>query len=296
MALVNPKSRANYEPNSWPGAEGGPRETPDVGFHSYPAEDQGPKARVRSDTFTDHYSQARQFYISQTPIEQGHIAASFTFELSKVERPDIRSRIVAHLMNVDTGLAEKVANDLGLKGMPNKAEAAKATRTDLKPSKALSILLNAHETFEGRKVGMLLTDGVDGDLVVALQKALGKEGATFEVIAPTIAGVRARDGSIIPANQKIDGGPSVLYDAIAVLVSKEGAEMLAKEPAARDFVADAFAHSKFVAYSEEAHPFLTKVLGTDKLDDGFIAVGGAKDTLNFGQECRKLRFWDRPGM
>ena len=295
MAMINPKSRANYEPNSWPGAEGGPRETPDVGFHSYPAEEQGPKARVRSDTFADHYSQARQFYISQTPIEQAHIAASFTFELSKVERPDIRSRMVSHLMNVDSGLAEKVANDLGLKEMPNKAEAAKPTRTDLKPSKALSILLNAHETFEGRKVGMLVTDGVDGDLVVALQKALAKEGATFEVIAPTIAGVKARDGSIIPANQKIDGGPSVLYDAVALLVSKEGAEMLAKEPAARDFVADAFAHSKFVAYSEEANPFLTKVLGADKLDDGFIAVGGAKDTSKFVQECRKLRFWDRPG-
>ena len=293
MAMINPKSRANYEPNSWPGAEGGPRETPDVGFHSYPAEDQGPKARVRSDTFADHYSQARQFYISQTPIEQAHIAASFTFELSKVERPDIRSRMVSHLMNVDSGLAEKVANDLGLKEMPNKAETTKPTRTDLKPSKALSILLNAHETFEGRKVGMLVTDGVDANLVGALQKALAKEGATFEVIAPTIAGVKARDGSIIPANQKIDGGPSVLYDAVAVLVSKEGAEMLAKEPAARDFVADAFAHSKFVAYSEEASPFLTKVLGADKLDDGFIAVGGAKDISKFVQECRKLRFWDR---
>ncbi len=295
MAMINPKSRANYEPNSWPGAEGGPRETPDVGFHSYPAEDQGPKARVRSDTFADHYSQARQFYISQTPIEQAHIAASFTFELSKVERPDIRSRMVSHLMNVDSGLAEKVANDLGLKEMPNKAEATKPTRTDLKPSKALSILLNAHETFEGRKVGMLVTDGVDANLVGALQKALAKEGATFEVIAPTIAGVKARDGSIIPANQRIDGGPSVLYDAVAVLVSKEGAEMLAKEPAARDFVADAFAHSKFVAYSEEATPFLTKVLGAEKLDDGFIAVGGAKDATKFVQECRKLRFWDRAG-
>jgi catalase len=295
MAMVNPKSRANYEPNSWPGAEGGPRETPDVGFHSYPAEDQGPKARIRSETFADHYSQARQFYISQTPIEQAHIAASFTFELSKVERPDIRSRIVSHLMNVDSGLAEKVANDLGLKGMPNKADAAKPTRTDLKPSKALSILLNAHETFEGRKVGMLVTDGVDGDLIVALQKVLAKEGATFEVVAPTIAGVKARDGSIIPANQKIDGGPSVLYDAVAVLVSREGAEMLAKEPAARDFVADAFAHSKFVAYSDEAKPFLTKVLGADKLDDGFISVGGVKDISKFVQECRKLRFWDRPG-
>jgi catalase len=296
MALVNPKSRANYEPNSWPGAEGGPRETPDLGFHSYPAEDQGPKARVRSETFADHYSQARQFYISQTPIEQAHIAASFTFELSKVERSDIRSRIVSHLMNVDSSLAEKVANELGLKGMPNKADAAKPTRTDLKPSKALSILLNVHETFEGRKVGMLVTDGVDGDLVVALQKALAKERATFEVIAPTIAGVKARGGSIIPANQKIDGGPSVLYDAVAVLASKEGAEMLAKEPAARDFIADAYAHSKFIAYSEEANRFLTKVLGADKLDDGFIAVGSPKDTLKFVQECRKLRFWDRARM
>jgi len=294
MAMVNPRSRANYEPNSWPGAEAGPRETPDVGFHSYPAEDQGPKVRVRSDTFADHYSQARQFYISQTPIEQAHIAASFTFELSKVERPDIRSRMVSHLMNVDNGLAEKVAKDLGLKEMPNKAEAAKPTRTDLEPSKALSILLNVHETFEGRKVGILVTDGVDGDLLVALEKALVKEKATFEVIAPMIAGVKARDGSIIPANQKIDGGPSVLYDAVAVLISKEGAEMLAKELAARDFVADAFAHSKFVAYSEEATPFLTKVLGADELDDGFIAIGGAKDTSKFVQECRKLRFWDRP--
>lgn len=294
MALVNPKSRANYEPNSWPGAEAGPRETPDVGFHSYPAEDEGPKVRVRSESFGDHYSQARQFYISQTPIEQTHIAASFIFELSKVERPDIRSRMVSHLVNVDHGLADKVAKGLGLNEMPKSVDPAKTTRIDLKPSKALSILLNVHETFEGRKVGMLVTDGVDGDLVAALEKALVKEGATFEVIAPTIAGVKARDGSIVPANQKIDGGPSVLYDAVAVLVSKEGAEMLAKEPAARDFVADAFAHSKFVAYSEEATPFVTKVLGADKLDDGFIAIGGAKDTSKFVQECRKLRFWGRP--
>src|SRR5277367_3211998 len=294
MAMVNPKSRVNYEPNSWPGAEAGPRENPDIGFHSYPAEEEGPKLRARSESFADHYSQARQFYISQTSIEQVHIAASFAFELSKVERPDIRARMVSHLMNVDDGLANKVVKGLGLKEMPVKANAAKPTRTDLKPSKALSSLLNVHETFEGRKLGMLVTDGVDGDLVLALEKALDKEGASYEFIAPTIAGVKARDGSIIPANQKIDGGPSVLYDAVAVLISKEGAEMLAKELAARDFVADAFAHSKFVAYSEEATPFLTKVLGADELDDGFIAIGGAKDTSKFVQECRKLRFWDRP--
>jgi catalase len=293
MAFVNPKTRANYEPNSWPGDEGGPRENPETGFHSFAAEEEGPKLRARSESFSDHYSQARQFYISHTPIEQAHIAASFTFELSKVERPEIRSRVVSHLLNVDEGLAQKVAHDLGLKKLPGPAPAAKPTRTDLKPSKALSIVANSPQTFEGRKVGILVTDGVDAELVNALKKAIDEAGATFEFIAPTITGVEASDGSMIPANQKIDGGPSVLYDAVAVLVSAKGVEMLAKEPAARDFVADAFAHSKFVAYSEAAKPFLSKVLGAESLDAGFIAVSGAKDVGKFLSECRKLRFWDR---
>ncbi|MGD0118221.1 MAG: catalase [Candidatus Binatus sp.] len=293
MAMVNPKNRVNYEPNSWPGAEAGPRENPDLGFHSYPADEEGPKLRARSESFADHYSQARQFYISQTAIEQTHIADSFAFELSKVERPDIRARMVSHLMNVDDGLADKVAKGLGLKEMPVKADAAKPTRTDLKPSKALSILLNVHETFEGRKVGMLITDGVDSEVVAGMKKALDKEGASYEFIAPTIAGVKASDGSNIPANQKIGGGPSVLYDAVALLVSKDGANKLANDPTARDFAADAFAHSKFIGYSDAAKPFLLKVLGLAKLDDGFIAIGSAKDSTKFIQECRKLRFWAR---
>src|SRR5689334_14204214 len=92
MAFHNPKGRVNYEPNSWGGSAGGPREAPETGFTSYPAEEQGQKQRVRSETFADHYSQARQFYLSQTPIEQTHIAAAFTFELSKVETPAIRAR------------------------------------------------------------------------------------------------------------------------------------------------------------------------------------------------------------
>ncbi|HCR78574.1 MAG TPA: catalase HPII, partial [Alcanivorax sp.] len=66
MAMENPKGRANYEPNSWGGAEGGPRENPQRGFHSYPAEEAGTKQRLRPESFADHYSQARQFFISQT--------------------------------------------------------------------------------------------------------------------------------------------------------------------------------------------------------------------------------------
>ena len=62
MTLVNPKGRVNYEPNSWDGEGSGPRESPEKGFRSFPAEEDGAKLRIRSETFADHYSQARQFF------------------------------------------------------------------------------------------------------------------------------------------------------------------------------------------------------------------------------------------
>ena len=293
MATVNPASRVNYEPNSWGGESGGPRESPEHGFQSYPGEEEGPKARVRSETFSDHYSQARQFYISQTAVERDHIADSFIFELSKVERPEIRSRMVSHLMNVDQALAENVASALRLKAMPKAAEPARPTRTDLKALKSLSIVLNGPATFEGRKVGVLVSDGVNSDLLTALRSALEKEGALLEVVAAKIGGVEASDGSWIEADHTINGGPSVLYDAVALLVTEEATNELATDPAARDFVSDAFAHRKFVAYSESSLGLLTAVLGETELDDGFTEMKGPKDSVRFVEDCRKLRFWDR---
>ena len=47
------------------------------------------------------------------------------------------------------------------------------------------------------------------------------------------------DGKRVAAKQKIDGGPSVLYDAVAVLVSDAAVDALAHNAAAKDFVSDA---------------------------------------------------------
>ena len=65
MAMRNPKGRVNYEPNSWGGAAGG-RASRRQGLPLLPARREGRKLRMRSESFADHYSQARQFYISQT--------------------------------------------------------------------------------------------------------------------------------------------------------------------------------------------------------------------------------------
>lgn len=284
------RGRANYQPNSW---GEGPRENPASGFTSFPAAEQGDKRRTRPESFADHYSQARQFYVSQTGTEQAHIAEALTFELSKVETPAIRARMVSHLLNIDTQLATRVAEGLRLKEMPKPADAARPTRTDLPESPALSIIRNGPASFAGRKVGALVTDGADAAVLKALGSALEKEGALLELVAPRIGGIEASDGSWLEADHEIDGGPSLLFDAVVLLVSEDGAGTLTSKPPARDFVADAFAHLKFVGYVDAARPLLAKAGVPDPLDRGFVHLAAPDDAAAFVQACRSLRLWER---
>ena len=113
------------------------------------------------------------------------------------------------------------------------------------------------------------------------------------MIAPTVGGVKASDGSLIEAQQKIGGGPSVLYDAVAVMPSEEGVASLLKNAAAKDFVSDAFAHLKFMAYVEAAMPLFEKAGIAADLDDGCIPLKAGKAAPAFIAACRKLRRWER---
>jgi catalase len=290
MAMHNPVGRVNYEPNSF---GEGPRESPQRGFRTFAEAEEGQKVRLRAESFADHYSQARQFFNSQTPPEQRHIAMALTFELSKVETPVIRERMVAHLLNIDDGLAETVADKLGIKKLPKPADAAVAPRDDLGPSPALSIIENGPDSFAGRKVGVLVSPGADATLFNKLQSAIEKEGAVVEVVAPKVGGVEADDGSWIEGRYMIDGGPSVLFDAVALVLTEEGAELLTGEAAARDFVADAFSHCKFIAFTAGAVPLLQKAGVDPQADEGMFVLDQPKAIAAFVGSCRKLRLWGR---
>lgn len=290
MAMRNPVGRANYEPNSW-GV--GPREDPLRGFRSFADAEQGQKVRLRAESFADHYSQARLFFNSQTPPEQRHIAMALTFELSKVQTPAIRERMVSHLLNIDEALATTVADKLGIRKMPSPAAAAVPPRDDLEPSPALSIIENGPESFRGRKVGVLVSDGVDAALFEHVRSAIETEGAVMEVVAAKIGGASAADGTHIEAKHMIDGGPSVLFDAVVLMLSEPGAELLAKEAAAKDFVSDAFAHCKFIGFTAGAEPLLAKAGVDADADEGLIRLDSQEAAEEFVQACRKLRLWAR---
>jgi len=291
MQMNVPKGRANYEPNSLDqaGEEPGPRECPATGFATFAgraAEDeQGDKLRIRPESFADHYSQARLFFRSIDPAEQAHLASAFVFELSKVGLEHIRTRMLSNLVNVDPALAKRVADGLAMK-LP-KASPTAAPVLDMDPSPALRVVRGprALDTLDGRSVGILFADGSDAATMQSLIKGIGGAGGHAVLIAPKIGGAKLSDGTVMPADGQLAGTPSVMVDAIAVVLSKAGCATLLKEAAAVQFVMDAFGHLKAIGHSPEAQPLLDKAgvepdEGVVTVGKGFIAVAGR-------------RFWDR---
>jgi catalase len=291
MQMSLQSGRANYEPNSFTGDQRGPRPDLDNGFRSAQVPENGDKRRIRAESFADHYSQARQFFRSQTPVEQEHITDAFVFELGKCEIPEIRTRMLANLRNVDEGLASAVADGLGMP-LPSAAPAAVAPRDDLPTSPALSMTHLAPESFAGRKLGILVTDGTDPQVLDAVTAAFEKGGATVELIGPAIGGVKlGRRGGRRAVDHALDGAPSVLFDAVALLPSAGGAAELAQRKSAKDFVSDAFAHHKFIGVGASADVLLAAA-GVEP-DDGVVTISDARDADAFLDVCGAIRIWGR---
>ena len=283
MSMLQPTGRVSYEPSSL--APDSARETP-AGFRSFAAAESGERGRIRTESFADHYSQARLFYRSQTVHEQAHIASALVFELSKVNALHIREAMVGHLLHVDADLARRVAGGLALTPMPSAPVAAAAVK-DMPKSPALQTIGKMKDTLEGRCVGILLNDGSDGDVVAKIKKAVLAAGASVKIVAPKVGGVKLADGSVLAADGQLAGTPSVMFDAIAVLLSDAGAQALCSEGAAVDFVRDAFGHLKAIAIDQGGQALLQKA-GVG-VDPGVVAATDVARFIN----AAKTRQWVR---
>ncbi|MBA3395100.1 MAG: catalase [Deltaproteobacteria bacterium] len=280
------KGRVSYEPNSL--APQGPRETP-AGFVTHPAMVSGPKVRERSETFADHYSQARMFFRSMTAVEQRHIVNAFTFELAKVETVAIRTRMLGHLDVIDRELGARVADALGMAGQADAITPARAP-IELPPSPALSLLAKAPPLLQGRKVGALIADGFDAGLVAKVRAAVVKEGAMFELVAPKVGMTVASDGSKVAADHMIAGGPSVIFDVVIVVPGADAVPLLLTDAAAIDWVSNAFVHCKVIGTVASAKPLLDAC--RVKPDDGVIDLAG-KGIATFIETAKRGRIWAR---
>ena len=283
MQMAQPTGRVAYEPNSL--SQDSPRESP-TGFHSAAVTESGEKGRIRAEAFADHYSQARQFYLSQSGYEQAHIASALVFELSKVEHLHIREAMVGHLRHIEQDLAQRVAAGLGFAKLPDAPKAAAPVR-EMELSPALQLIGKMKDTLEGRCIGILIAQGSDGASIQRMTQAATAAGACVKIVAPNVGGTKLADGTLLAADGQLAGTPSVLFDAIVIILSDTGAKALSMEGAAIDFVRDAYAHLKAIAVDNGGRTLLkTAQLGQDP------GIVNCQDMDAF-MAAAKTRQWDR---
>lgn len=286
------KGRAAYEPNSIDG--GWPKETlpaaQDGGFESYPERIDAHKIRQRSESFGDHFSQARLFFRSMSKPEQEHIISAYSFELGKVEREYIRARQVNEVLaNIDLELARRVAENLGLP-VPKKGTVAER-KTSLARSPALSQANLLSGDIKTRKVAILAANGVDGAAIAALKKALKAEGAHAKLLGPTSAPVTTADGKSLAVDASMEGLPSVAFDAVFVPGGAQSVKALSEDGFALHYLLEAYKHLKAIAVAGEARQLLD--LLRLEVDAGLIVGGDAKALKAFVAAIAQHRVWER---
>ncbi|WP_456312525.1 catalase [Pseudomonas shirazensis] len=307
--------RVSYHPNSLGGGCPFQAKIEEGGFSSFNERVDAHKVRERSESFSDHFSQATLFYQSQTDTEQEHIIKALNFELGKVETVAIRERMIGLLHRVDPILASKVGKCLGLKTRkdsenpenhgvgadtePNEQQST-FVKSELETSDALSILKNVSDSHDiaTRQIAFLCTDDVNADSVQNMATALKNAGAVVKIIAPHLGTIVSEDGHEIAVDQSYLTSASVLFDAVFVPAGK-GILELKNSNDVEEFLTDSYRHCKFIAAEAEGIdvlPLANDIHEKNNRDVGVLVSDQAGDenlAANFIAAIAKHRFWER---
>jgi len=286
--------RVAYEPNSI--NDNWPVEVKN-GFQSYLESIAGPKRRVRAESFKEHFAQATLFWNSQTDVEKTHLVKAFSFELSKLERPQIRERMVGVLANVDATLAARVADNLGLKAPRAKPPASKV-KSRILESKALSMLKQEPGPVATRKVAVLAADGVDGAAIKAMRTALSAQGVQLKVLAAKLGVLKAADGTAVPIDHTILTMPSVVFDGLFVPGGAKSVAALSASADAMHFVQESYRHCKPLCAAGEGTELLARSgIGSENDAENGVVTASAKGRKSleaaFLTALSQHRFWQR---
>ena len=305
--------RVSYHPNSLGGGCPYQAKIAEGGFASFNERVDAHKIRGRSESFADHFSQAKLFFSSQTAVEQGHIIKALRFELGKVATTAIRVRMLGLLSQVDATLASKVAEGLGLPvpepelpmnhGVGADADGQQESKTFLQPqqpSDALSMIKNPTVTksIASRKVAIVCNDGLNEKQVMDLKKTLLQEGAKACVIAPHMGFVSTDADGAIPVDFSFLNSSSVLFDAVYI-PGGAGVAALSEDMDVIDFLNDAYKHCKVIGAEGEGIDLLAgtnfAAKTTNNTDAGIIIDRNGNDQFcaAFVAAMGEHRIWDR---
>jgi catalase len=272
-----PRGRVAYEPNSLGGGcpfqQGAAR-----GFTSFPDPTPEDKVRGKPEKFADHYTQATLFFDSQTEVERAHIVRGFRFELTKVQVPAIRKRVLALLANVSESLAAQVAEGLGMEVPEPLPLSFEPLDPEVTLSPALSLFARPGDgSIAGRRVAILVANGVDGENAFAVHKALTDAGAVPRVLSARLGPVDSFTGPSIDPDGTLETMPSCVFDAVVVPDGDASAAALCALGQAAEFVKDQYRHCKPILVIGAGRELLEKAgIEVADGDAALIAAPGPK--------------------
>ena len=235
------------------------------------ARGERPQGPGKAERFADHYTQATLFWNSQTDVEKQHIINAFRFELSRVQTPAVRERMVSGLMNVNADLAQAVATGLGIREMPTPMP--KVLTRDVTPevsvSPALSLFARPGDgSIRTRRVAILVADGCDGASLVGLADRLTSEGAVPRFVSTTLGAVQPADGDAIEVDISLEAAPAVLYDALVLPDGADAITALRADGRTLEFIKDQYRHCKPILAVGASDQLLTACGIDPALPDG----------------------------
>jgi catalase len=265
---------ANYHPNSI--GSGCPFLAGQAGFVHRQEAVHGFTTQIRSESFRDHFSQATMFVASQSPAEREHLIDALRFELGKVTRKAIRSRMLGVLREIDPELAEQVSLAIGVAVPTGPVEVPPGTSAPgprggnggITASAALSLDNQPKASIASRKVALLIADGFDGAAAEQLHRFLAARGAIVEVIAPVLgAATPAGGGAPLEVDKTYVTGTSVLYDALLLPGGEASIAELEANGDAIHWIQEAYKHAKPIAALGQA----IELLELAELGDAILA-------------------------
>ncbi|KMY55774.1 catalase [Bacillus sp. FJAT-27231] len=286
------KGQVSYHKNSLQGNDPHPATEAEGGYVHYQEKVEGRKARQRSDSFKDHYSQAKLFWNSMTDIEKEHIIEAFHFEVGKVKSKEVRQQVVEVFAHVDEELAAAIAAGVGAE-VPTGVSASKVTLS----SPALSQELNKKKSATTRKIAVLAADGYEDATVTPVIETLKESGVHAEIVSGHVGMITSTDGQQQEAVHSFLTSDPVVFDAIYVAGGQASVEQMKKNQKAAEFIKDAFKHFKTIGAAAEGGELLVAAGIQAGSDPGVVTVHDAKEVKDFSESfiaaLAEHRHWSR---
>lgn len=296
------KGPVAYHKNSLQNNDPKPASAEEGGYVHYQEKVEGSKVRARSDSFQDHYSQAKLFWNSMTEHEKEHIIGAFRFELGKVKSKDVQQQVVNMFGQVDRKLAEQIAIGIGAEP-PMNIQESEVTAS----SPALSQENTAMKPLT-RKVAILAEAGFRSGEVKPVMAALQTAGITTEVVSSSLGMLPSEEGDSLEVQQTFLTADSVIYDAAFVAGGENSVTALKENQDAVDFIRQAHKHYKPLGFVNEGAD-IAITSGIDYLEQeprkicrqaGVVCVTNAETMIDFNdafiESISMHRHWDRNKM